>query len=288
MKTRYLILGGVFIDAYNQSVNINIAGTITTRVDASNMNFVTDIMEYKFYQYPRGVNKGGVLNVEICPTISCSSWENNCFLIQTEMEEAKVEQIGNLYPDKDGFKNRTSGRVYSSDGLSPTLRTVTGGHNEPKIVEPIVLGWVRDKQGNVIKRPEVEIANCVTSGKRDNTQNYVVEPTIIKEGNYHKSGHNASSIVNPKGISPTVMENHGTVTATVEPLSCRIRKLTPRECFRLMDCNDEVIDKIQEAGISNSQQYKLAGNSIVVNVLYHLFRKLFIETENEENQLTLF
>lgn len=241
-------IGGVFIDAYNQSVNINIAGTITTRVDASNMNFVT---------------------------------ENN-------MKEAKVEQIGNLYPDKDGFKNRTSGRVYSSDGLSPTLRTVTGGHNEPKIVEPIVLGWVRDKQGNVIKRPEVEIANCVTSGKRDNTQNYVVEPNIIKEGNYHKSGHNASSIVSPKGISPTVMENHGTVTATVEPLSCRIRKLTPRECFRLMDCDDEVIDKIQEAGISNSQQYKLAGNSIVVNVLYHLFRKLFIETENEENQLTLF
>lgn len=201
-------IGGVFIDAYNQSVNIDIAGTITTRVDASSMNFVT---------------------------------ENN-------MEEVKVEQIGNLYSDKDGFKNRTSGRVYSSDGLSPTLTTVTGGHNKPKIVEP----------------------------------------NIIKEGNYHKSGHNASSIVNPKGISPTVMENHGTVTATVEPKSCRIRKLTPRECFRLMDCNDEVIDKIQEAGISNSQQYKLAGNSIVVNVLYHLFRKLFIETENEENQLTLF
>jgi site-specific DNA-cytosine methylase len=116
----------------------------------------------------------------------------------------------------------------------------------------------------------------------------VVEPNIIKEGNYHKSCHNASSIVNPKGISPTVMENHDTVTATVEPLSCRIRKLTPRECFRLMDCDDEVIDKIQEAGISNSQQYKLAGNSIVVNVLYNLFRKLFTETENEENQLTLF
>jgi site-specific DNA-cytosine methylase len=201
-------IGGVFIDAYNQSVNVDIAGTITTRVDASNMNFVT---------------------------------ENN-------MEEAKVEQIENLYPDKDGFKNRTCGRVYSSDGLSPTLRTVTGGHNEPKIVEP----------------------------------------NIIKEGNYHKSGHNASSIVNAEGISPTVMENHGTVTATIEQPSLRIRKLTPRECFCLMDCDDEVIDKIQEAGISNSQQYKLAGNSIVVNVLYHLFRKLFTETENEENQLTLF
>lgn len=62
----------------------------------------------------------------------------------------------------------------------------------------------------------------------------------------------------------------------------RIRKLTPRECFRLMDCDDGIIDKIQGAGISNSQQYKLAGNSIVVNVLYHLFGKMF------DDELSLF
>ena len=205
------------------------------------------------------------------------------------MEEVKVEQIGNIVDDSNiNFKNPQRERVYSYEGIPPALNCCQGGGLEPKIVEPIVLGWVRDSKGNVIKRPEVEVANCVTSGKRDNTQNYVVEPNIIKEGNYHKSGHNASSIVNAEGISPTVMENHGTITATIEQPSLRIRKLTPRECFRLMDCDDKTIDKIQGAGISNSQQYKMAGNSIVVNVLYHLFRKLFIETENEENQLTLF
>lgn len=68
----------------------------------------------------------------------------------------------------------------------------------------------------------------------------------------------------------------------------RIRKLTPRECFRLMDVDDATIDKIQQAGISNSQQYKLAGNSIVVANLYHLFRKMFVEPQNENRQLTLF
>ena len=68
----------------------------------------------------------------------------------------------------------------------------------------------------------------------------------------------------------------------------RIRKLTPRECFRLMGVDDADIDKIQEAGISNSSQYKLAGNSIVVDVLYHIFRKAFIETNNENQQLPLF
>ena len=72
----------------------------------------------------------------------------------------------------------------------------------------------------------------------------------------------------------------------------RIRKLTPRECFRLMGVDDADIDKIQALGISNSAQYKLAGNSIVVDVLYHLFRKMFVETEldktNEPQQLSLF
>ena len=68
----------------------------------------------------------------------------------------------------------------------------------------------------------------------------------------------------------------------------RVRKLTPKECFRLMDVDDSDIEKIQATNISKSQQYKMAGNSIVVNVLYHIFRKLLIETENESQQLTLF
>ena len=74
----------------------------------------------------------------------------------------------------------------------------------------------------------------------------------------------------------------------------RIRKLTPRECFRLMGVNDADIDKIQASGISNSSQYKLAGNSIVAGgnykdsngnvdgVLFNLFRKMFIETEPDD------
>lgn len=62
----------------------------------------------------------------------------------------------------------------------------------------------------------------------------------------------------------------------------KIRKLTPRECFRLMDVSDEDIDKIQAAGISASQQYKMAGNSIVVACLEHIFRELFITKTQPE------
>lgn len=72
----------------------------------------------------------------------------------------------------------------------------------------------------------------------------------------------------------------------------RIRKLTPRECFRLMGVDDTDIDKIQSTGLSKSSQYKLAGNSIVVDNLYHLFRKMFIDKEPDKSdkpqQLSLF
>ena len=72
----------------------------------------------------------------------------------------------------------------------------------------------------------------------------------------------------------------------------RIRKLTPRECFRLMGVDDKDIDKMQTGDISNSAQYKLAGNSIVVDVLFHIFRKLFVETgmdlDTKPQQLSLF
>jgi len=75
---------------------------------------------------------------------------------------------------------------------------------------------------------------------------------------------------------------------TNEGKKIRIRKLTPKECFRLMGVDDADIEKMQKTQLSNSAQYKLAGNSIVVDVLYHLFRKMFIEQENESQQLSLF
>jgi len=72
--------------------------------------------------------------------------------------------------------------------------------------------------------------------------------------------------------------------------SYRIRKLTPRECWRLMGVKDEQFDKLHD--ISNSQLYKLAGNSIVVDVLEHIFRNLlFAETvkpTEQKGQLNLF
>ena len=84
------------------------------------------------------------------------------------------------------------------------------------------------------------------------------------------------------------MDNNINLPEELKGKKFRIRKLTPKECFRLMGVEDKDIDKMQSSGLSNSAQYKLAGNSIVVDVLYHIFRKLLVETQNEDTQPTLF
>ena len=61
----------------------------------------------------------------------------------------------------------------------------------------------------------------------------------------------------------------------------RVRKLTPLECWRLMGFKDEDYNKAKGAGISNSQLYKQAGNSIVVDVLEGIFKNLFLK-DNEK------
>ena len=55
----------------------------------------------------------------------------------------------------------------------------------------------------------------------------------------------------------------------------RLRRLTPRECFRLMDVDEVSINKLISSGVPEAQLYKLAGNAIVVDVLFHLFKSVF-------------
>ncbi len=104
------------------------------------------------------------------------------------------------------------------------------------------------------------------------------EPTIEQRGHGYVKG-------NKYRDCPTITGQTFTYNNLLNN-GIRIRKLTERECFRLMGVSEENIDKIQSAGISRSRQGVLAGNSIVVDTLAAIFRKLFIDTEITE--LTLF
>ena len=202
-----------------------------------------------------------------------------------------VQRIGNVNPSGKGM----NGEIFNSNGISPTITTNKGEGN--KILEPIIAAMrgrnpinPSERRRGVYCEQRLEIggntSNTLTSVQKDNL---LIEPKVIGI-----SVHPFSHKLEFKGTQSIKTDAAPALRATdYKAPSClwnssRIRKLTPKECFRLMDVSESNIDKLLNSGISNSQLYKLAGNSIVVSCLYHIFRKLFIESENENKQLELF
>lgn len=166
--------------------------------------------------------------------------------IKGGMREPKILCEGNVNPSGKGM----NGNVFNSGGVSPTLRA-----NES--VGPKILIPQATKKGYI----EMDVPGvCDLAFPNSKT----------RRGRVQEDGK----------IAPTLMTSSQELCYVEETF--RIRKLTPRECFRLMGMRDDDIDKIQEAGISNTQQYKMAGNSICIPVLEYIFKQLFIGDDKFE------
>lgn len=192
--------------------------------------------------------------------------------------EPKVNIVGNVNPSGNGM----NGNIFSPDGIAPTILINKGeGY---KIFEPTVkqICNIVDNSKNKFKNPqrgrvysEDGISPAIQTYQGGN-----LEPKILQRSRgFNKGGEH--------DICPTIGCGSWPYNNLLN-VDYRIRKLTPKECFRLMDAPEENINELLDSGISNSQLYKLAGNSIVVNCLYHIFRKLFMEKQNDDIQLTLF
>ena len=136
---------------------------------------------------------------------------------------------------------------------------------------------VKDVSNTIKARYDNGIANQKSVGCM------VLEPVTIKRlGNLYDEnagGARAGNVYAPDGLAPALQTAQGGNRQPLMYEDYRIRKLTPRECFRLMGFTDADFDKIK--GISNTQLYKMAGNSIVVNVLEAIFKQLFKENHKE-------
>ena len=99
----------------------------------------------------------------------------------------------------------------------------------------------------------------------------IIEPVCLNSKVDGKQPSLSDRIYSCEGIATAVTT--GFMPNTIDR-DMKIRKLTPRECFRLMDFDDDDFDKVKAAGISDSQCYKQAGNSIVVAVLEAIFKQM--------------
>lgn len=225
--------------------------------------------------------------------------------------------------DLNHYKNDQMNRVYSGNGIAPTVETMSGGGREPKVLEPVCINSkVNGKQPSLSDRiydsehistaittapffmgkvtepiiaamrgrnPENtsdrtagspteqrleiggSVSNTLTSVQKDNM---VVEPSYVGVG-----VHPVSKKLEFDGYHdtncPTLLATDYKAPKTIQYSNYRIRKLTPLECYRLMGFDDADFYKAKAAGVSDSQLYKQAGNSIVVNVLEAIFKQLF-------------
>ena len=187
------------------------------------------------------------------------------------------EQVGGLI--KSNYDQNK--RFYDPIGLSPTLSTMGGGQREPKKIEPS-----STRGSNVASTIR---ATIYKQGKRNLIEN-------IKNGNGYEGVVVPIRTANTKGYDlatdgdgidlgyPDSKTRRGRVghgVCKTLPTSdsqgvldgFRIRKLTPRECYRLMGFDDASFDRASRV-ISNTQLYKTAGNSIVVPVLEAILKEL--------------
>lgn len=213
---------------------------------------------------------------DFCPTLTARDYKDPR-LVNDNM----VKQIGTISKCEGNWKNPQVGRIYSTDGCSPTLNTCGGGSHEPKIVQ---LGNVnpsgKGMNGNVFD--ENGLAPTLTTNKgegnkiaiRQATKKGYIECELggVADLSYPESKTRRGRVQENGQICPTITATETGVCRIESPI--RIRKLTPRECFRLMGFSDENFEAAEKM-VSNSQLYKQAGNSIVVDVLYYILVELY-------------
>ena len=182
--------------------------------------------------------------------------------------EPKINFVGQY----DGSQNS---RVIDTEGVS---YCISNGHKDgmPKIIEPNVLRAERTEECKKLRKQNGDKGMKFNAGNKK----YCIRTDGL--ANTLSTSTKDNMLAEPvlKAVNGCLIDEYGR--------AWRIRKLTPTECFRLMDVEDNDIEKMKQAGIKKTNLYKLAGNSIVVSCMFHLFRKLFIEKGSESDQLELF
>lgn len=204
-------------------------------------------------------------------------------LKERQKEKAPVI-LHNIY---GGFKEEGP-RVF--EDVSPTIRTAAGGGHLPSLLEVdtrekvVGIGHHPFSKKKEFNGYDSGISPCLiaTDYKAPKTvlEDHGDEPKINVVGNIKppeatRLGQR-DDVYGDDGLMGALNATDYKQPRTIygEKTRYRIRKLTPKECWRLQSFSDEDFDKVQAAGISNTQLYKLAGNGVTINVIDALAKNI--------------
>lgn len=272
------------------TINADVASSLKARDYANwNGNFITD--DEVIGSTQKNAYHGSL--DEPCPALTSAMGEGGGNI-------PMIKQVAQLYPNSG---NPQAGRIYDADGLCCSIDTAQGGNRMPKIIddtykdreerkcddvcpalrsgrsgfkvqtEPIIfddynsripkeqsiIGTLTTNIGNQAKRNGIKIIEPVCINSKDETGKQPNLPDRI-----YISEAISTAVTTSQFFMPNYLLD-----------DFKVRKLTPKECLRLMTFDDADYEKIKAAGISDSAIYKQAGNSIVVNVMVFIFAMLF-------------
>ena len=150
-------------------------------------------------------------------------------------------------------------KVLGNNSISPTLTARGAGENHGQVTATIVNGDIKPK-----------LVGGIGDKKSNGGTQYYQQDRIYDS--------ESIAMAHPANLTS------GSYYYQVNTQPLRIRKLTPKECFRLMGFSDEDFSKAEQVPTSNAQLYKQAGNSIVVNVLEEILKELFINEKKPKRQ----
>lgn len=196
--------------------------------------------------------KSNIIKNDVANTLIANAIQSFNHNNYTLIEEGYVEKKYKEFVDKNGYIPEMYNPYNNSEikDVAPTQST---------------------QCGSTTSSATVLIKNDTKSGER--TKENIIH-TINKQAK-----HQQDLIQSSNGLCRTIPAGtHGSTPHLLKTVTdyqpLRIRKLTPKECFRLMGFDDEDFEKAQNIPTSNTQLYKQAGNSIVVNVLESIFKEL--------------
>lgn len=191
----------------------------------------------EIFPIPSGNGKNTGLQGQAVNTITTrtGSGTTETYIVENKQHaQGKVRQIGTLYPESK--RNKNQGRIYDIDGIAPALNCMEGGNRQPFIVDSNKVNCINLYDKNGKERPQQD------------------------------------RIYSPNGIMPALTSQIGGRN-NVAITGGRIRKLTPRECFRLQGWGDEYFDRAAAVN-SDTRLYKQAGNGMTVNVVYEIGKRM--------------
>ena len=222
---------------------------------------------------------------DVCDTLLARDWKDpKCVPVE---EDISPIRIGNIYDEN--FGTGYAGNVWDKDGVSPTLQTAQGGNRMPLVLEEepfIVASRGRNPENPsdrtvgapTEQRLEPNFSGCTNTLTSVQKDNYVAEPIVCEERRDEGIRLFKDDCVGTLRTIDACGDKRVLEPNVTEPpkVKWRIRKLTPKCCWRLMGFTDEDHDRAAKY-TSASARYKMAGNSIIVACLIAIFSSLFIE-----------